>query len=138
MALDADPIRVALFGVLNGDDELKALATGGIHHQRAPEGTTGPYAIFHKQSGVAIWSMRDVSQDELWLVKGLCRGGDAEEAEAIDARCEALLNDATFEIAGFDLLGIRRESDVAYPEDDGGETIFHVGGLYRLNTFATA
>jgi hypothetical protein len=136
--MPADPIRVALYGLLSDDDTLNGLATGGIHHQRAPEGTTGAYAVFHKQSGVEVWSMADAAQNQLWLLKGVCRGGDAEEAEAIDARCEELLNAAKVPIDGHQLLDLRRESDVDYPQDDGGETIFHVGGLYRLQTLPDA
>jgi hypothetical protein len=135
---NTDPIRVALYGLLSGDDTLNELAPGGIHHQRVPAGTTGAYAIFNKQSGVPVRSFGDASKNELWLVKGLCRGDDQEEAEAIDARCKELLDKARFEIVGSQLLGIERETDVIIPEDDAGETIFHVGALYRLQTLPVA
>jgi len=130
--MGASPIRAALFGLLNANDTLKGLATGGIHHQRAPEGTKPPYCVFNKQAGTEIWSMTEAFKNQVWQVKGICRGGDAEEAEAIDERCAELLNDAPLEIAGHATMCLRRESDVDYPQDDGGETIFHVGGLYRL------
>lgn len=130
-----DPIRVALATLLGDDEELSALAGGGVHHLRAPAGTEYAYAIFHKQSGQSRWSMRDASKNDLWLVKGLCRGGDQGQAEAIDARCAQLLHNPNLDIEGNTLLGIQRETDVIYPEDDSGETIFHVGALYRLQTF---
>lgn len=129
---EPSPVRVALYGLLSDDDMLKGLAAGGLHHQRAPEGTTPPYVIFNKQSGVPVWSFGDFFSNQLWQVKGICRGGDAEGAEAIDARCAELLNDAPLDIDGHETLYLRRESDVDYPQDDAGETIFHVGGLYRL------
>jgi hypothetical protein len=130
--MGTSPIRTALYGLLSADDTLKALAAGGIHHQRAPEGTTGAYCIFHKQSGAEVWSMADAFKNQLWLVKGVCRGGDAEEAEAIDERCTELLNDGLISIESHATMYLRRESDVDYPQDDDGETIFHVGALYRL------
>lgn len=131
-----DPIRAALFGVLDGDAELGALlsAPHAIFHLRAPAETEPPYAIFNKQSGIPIRSYGDASQSQLWLVKGVCRGGDQEEAEAIDARCSQLLDKGIFEIVGSELLGCERETDVVYPEDDAGETIFHVGALYRVSS----
>ena len=132
-----DPIRVALASYLASDAALMSLATG-VHHLRAPAEAEFPYVIFNMQSGQPRWSMRDASNNDLWLVKGLCRGGDQGPAEAIDARCAALLDHPSFPIAGFDLLGVQRETAVRYPEDDAGETIFHVGSLYRVQTFPIA
>ena len=133
-----DPIRAAIFAVLSADDTLAECAPNGIHHLRAPQGTEAPYAIFNEQSGVGVRSFRDKSKNQLWLVKGVCRGGDQGEAEAIDARCEQLLDRASFEIEGLDLLGCEWHSPVIYPEDDDGETIYHVGALYRIQTIPAA
>jgi hypothetical protein len=130
-----DPIREALASLLTDDATLTERAPNGIHHLRAPQGTEVPYGIFNEQSGLPIRSFGDKSKNQLWLVKGVCRGGDQGEAEAIDARCEELLDRQTFAIAGFDLLGCERETDVIYPEDDQGETIYHVGALYRIQTY---
>lgn len=127
-----DPIRAALSAVLDGDDTLGDLATG-VYHLRAPADAEFPFAIFNKQSGLPIRAMRTVAfVNQLWMVKGLCRGGDQGEAEAIDARCAELLDGADLTIEGFDLLACERETDVVFPEDDSGETIFHVGALYRI------
>jgi hypothetical protein len=137
-----DPIRAALDGVLHGDAELSSLVTGtdegGVFHLRAPADAEFPYVIFHKQSGLPTRSFGDAAVNQLWLVKGLCRGGDQGEAEAIDARCEELLDKQHFEIDGFDLIGCQRETDVPYPEDDSGETIFHIGALYRVQALPNA
>jgi hypothetical protein len=128
-----DPIRAAIFSVLDGDDILGELATGGVWHLRADAEAEFPYCVFNKQSGLPIRAMGTVAfVNQLWLVKGLCRGGDQGEAEAIDARCEQLLDDADPSIDGFNLLACERETDVAYAEDDSGETIFHVGAVYRI------
>jgi hypothetical protein len=136
MAPYEDPIRVALATLLSQDDALSAVSTG-VHHLRAPADALFPYAIFNEQSGLPIRSFADSSKEQLWLVKGLCRGGDQGEAEAIDARCAELLDKGRFAIEGSELLGCQRETDVRYPEDDAGETIFHVGALYRLHTLPT-
>jgi Protein of unknown function (DUF3168) len=132
MADYTDPIRAALFAALDEDDAMSGLATG-VYHLRAPADAVFPYCVFNKQSGLPIRAMGTVAfVNQLWLVKGLCRGGDQGEAEAIDARCKALLDGADLAIDGFNPPTIERETDVIYPEDDDGETLFHVGALYRL------
>jgi hypothetical protein len=130
-----EPIREALAARLTGDTTLTGLATG-VHHLRAPQTAKVPYVIFNEQSGLPIRSFGDKSKNHLWLGKGVCRGGDQGEAEAIDARCEQLLDRQAFPITGLELLGCERETDVIYPEDDDGQTIYHVGALYRIHSIA--
>jgi hypothetical protein len=129
-----DVVRTAIYQRLAASSDLSDLLTG-IHHLKAPPSSKYPYAIFHRQAGTLAWTMgkHPAFKDELWLVKGVARGLKADAADDIDARCEALLNDAPLALEGKTLLFCLRESDVpAYSEADGGEAIFHVGGLYRL------
>lgn len=129
-----DQVRTAIYQHLTADTELSDLLTG-IHHLKAPSNSEYPYAIFHRQAGTPAWTMGKAPafKDELWLVKGVARGLKADAAEDIDARCEALLNDAPLSLEGKTLLFCLRESDMPpYSEADGGEAIYHVGGLYRL------
>lgn len=128
-----DPIRIGLATLLSDDGALSAISTG-VYHLRAPAEAEFPYVIFNEQSGLPIRSFRDASKNQLWLVKGVCRGSDQGQSEAIDSRCEALLDKQRFAIEGLELLGCERQTDVIYPEDDAGETIFHVGALYRIQT----
>lgn len=133
-----DPVRVAIRSHLAADATLKGLLSAGdaIYHAFAPETSEYPYAIFNRMSGTPVWAMTSTPalRSELWLVKGVTRGNQADAAEAIDSRCDELLNDAPLEITGRTLLYIRRESDMpAYNEVDSGEAIFHVGGLYRVS-----
>lgn len=125
------PTRKALYELLSGDSDLSSIATGGVYHRVAPENTEPPYVIFHRQAGTEVWSMTDAFKNELWLVKGVSRGGSASLAEDIDIRCEELLNDAALSISDSTLLYLRRESTVDYGQADSGEMIHHVGGLYR-------
>lgn len=132
--MSASPVRIALFALLDGDDALSALAAGGVHHQRAGVNTKSPYVIFNKQAGTEVWAFSDFYSTELWQVKGVCRGGDAEEAEAIDTRCRELLDDAPLDIDGLTTFYLRRETDIDLEQEDGAQSIFYVGGLYRLIT----
>lgn len=131
-----DPIRAALWTLLDADPQLSALATG-IHHRVAPQDAAPPFVTFDKVSSTPIWSMAGAPIDnELWQVKGVSRGGDAQEAEAIAQRIDTLLTDAPLVVTGRDHLYLRRDSDVDYGEQDGAVTYHHSGGLYRLVTEA--
>jgi len=127
-------VRTALYGLLSADGELTALLSspGAIHHRVAPQGERFPYVVFHKARGAPVYQFADHHNEERWVVKGVSRGPSASEAEAIDARILAVLQDAALAIADGDCLYARRELDVDYGEDDGGETIHHVGAEYRL------
>lgn len=136
-------VRRALYGRLAGDTTLNGLlatpATGyskSIYHQEAPDGASFPFIVFHKQSGTPTEAMGAPSalENDIWLVKCVDRGPSADTAEAVQARIQALLNDAPLSISGSTLLYLRRQSDVEYPEVDNGVRYSHAGSLYRLVT----
>lgn len=133
MTPQPDPVRKAIYQHLAADSDLSELAVGGIHYGEAPADTPYPFAIFHLHSPGLVWSMRSAFRDELWGVKGVCRGRDAEEAESIHARCAELLTDPALTIEGHDLLCLFPEIGMPLPpEPDNGETIYQAGNLYRL------
>lgn len=134
-------IRRALYGRLAGDSTLTGLLAtpaGGysqaIYFQQAPAGAAHPLVIFNKQSGVPTEAMGAPSalEEDVWLVKAIDKSPSADSAEAVQARLQALLNDATLSISGGSLLYLRRQSDVEYPEVADGVLYHHAGALYRL------
>jgi hypothetical protein len=129
-----DPVRKALYGLLSADSGLSGLAPHGVHHRKAPQGTAFPYVVLFKYAGERrdTFDPEDFHKDEVWIVKGVCRGPEAEQAEAIDARCEKLLHNAPIAIEGSQTLYVCRDSDLDYGEDDKSADIHHVGGKYRL------
>jgi len=133
-----DSVRKAIGEALVEDEALAALLSkpGEIHHDKAPADAAYPYAIFRLQSPERpSWTMQGppAFEEMLWLVKGVCRGLDAEGAEDINTRCAEILNDADLEITGPSLRFCLRESGMPpYSEDDSGETIYHRGSLYRV------
>ena len=135
------PVRRALYGKMAGDTTLNALlgapASGyskAIYHQEAPQGATFPFVVFQKSSGIPTEAMGDPDalDTDVWLIKGIDKSTSADTVEAIQARLQALLNDASLSISGATLLYLRRQSDVEYPETDNGVTYRHAGALYRL------
>lgn len=134
-------VRRAIYGKLSGDTTLNNLLgtpasgyTKSIYHQEAPSTANYPFVIINKQSGVPTEAFGDPSalDEDIWLVKGIDRNTSADVAEAIQARCIALLNDSNISISGSTTLYLRRQSDVEYAEIDDGERYQHAGSLFRL------
>lgn len=137
------PVRRGIYGKLAGDTTLNNLlgtpATGyskSIYHDQAPQGAAFPFVIFSKSTGVPTEAFGDPDafDTDVWLVKGVDKASSADTAEAIQARIQVLLNDASLSISGSTLLYLRRQSDVQYPETVDGVQYKHAGGLYRLVT----
>lgn len=134
-------VRRALYGKLAGDTTLNNLLAAppagynkSIYHQQAPQAAQFPFVIFNKSSGTPTEAMNDPSalESDIWLVKGVDKNSSADTAEAIQARIQVLLNDATLTISGATHLYLRRQSDVEYSEVTDGVQYKHAGGLYRL------
>lgn len=133
--MNQSKLRDAIKAVLIDDNDLKDLLSkpGAVFHRKAPAKAVAPYVIFQKTSGVSVWTFGESFRDMIWMVKGVCRDGDAEAAENIDERCEAILNEADLNLnSPMKQMYLARESDFDYDEIDKGDQVFHVGGNYRV------
>lgn len=136
---DADPrIAAAIFAVLDADPTLTALlsAPHEVHQDMAPEKAVLPYVVFMLHTGTRTERSFRAGhvRDQIWLVKGVCRGRSATAARKIDFRCEQLLDEVDIPLSSGRSLNMRREQDVSLPDADSGETIYQRGGLYRLRS----
>jgi hypothetical protein len=135
-----NPVRQALRDRLAADSDLLGLLATpeSIYHRQAPQDAETPYVIFARQDGRRDLTFGSHIQWDKWLVKAVTRtekGYQAQaRAEEIDARIEALLDQAKLNIEGRSHLYLRRESDVDFPEPDGTASYRHVGGIYGLAT----
>ena len=132
-----NPVRQALFGVLNGDATLKALLSTptAIYHRVVPQNATLPAVVFTRMAGTPEWSFDSAYlQTDIWLVKGVAKGSSSSPAEDIDARVRVLLTDTKFSVTGRTLTAIFPELDIDYEEVTAGEVYHHVGSQYRLTT----
>lgn len=141
-------IRRALYGKMTGDTTLSNLlgtaAPGyskAIYNDLAPEQTGFPYVVFFKSAGTRIYTMKGRTStsdkagrvgNDVWTIKAIDHDTSADGAEAVQARLENLLTDATLTISGETLLLLKHEDDVEYSEEEEGEIFLHRGGLYRL------
>lgn len=139
-------IRRAIYGKLAGDTTLTNMLakppTGyakSIFYRQAPENATFPFVTFFKQSGMPMQSFHRPSMYDVltYQVKAVDHNTSQDTAEGIRDRFITLLNDAVLSVSGQNLLLLRRETDLEYPEIVDGELYVHVGCLFRLNTAST-
>lgn len=137
----ATNVRRGIYGKLAGDTTLNNMlgtpAAGfskSIYFQQAPDDAPFPFVVFNRQSGLPTEAFQAPSalETDVWLVKAVDRDTTADDAEAIAARIQALLNDASLSISGATLLYLRRQSDIDYSEVHDAVQYKHVGALYRL------
>lgn len=133
--MSATAVPDAIFARLSTDDALGGLLSkpDAIFPKVAPEGTRFPYVVFRQMPGIKEHGFgASAAHNQMWFVGAVDRSGDPGVAEAIDRRCEELLDKARLELDGAYLIGLFRESDVPDMEIDGGELVVPAGGIYRI------
>jgi hypothetical protein len=131
-----DPVRQAIVGHLLATPAVTSLlgAPSNVFHRVAPRNATPPFVVLHRQAETDVWTFNGPPlEDELWTVKGICRGTSSAQADDIAQALTAALNDAAISIDGYVLLQLRRESKVDYGERDGDDQWHHVGGIFRVD-----
>jgi Protein of unknown function (DUF3168) len=144
VSLTLTAVRRAIFGLLAGDSTLRGLlgapayGTNAIYQDQAPEDAEYPFVLFSKSSGSAGGAFRSMgarNQEDVWQIKAVSQSSSADEAEGIADRLAYLLDGkaSSLSVSNGTPINFVRESDVNYPEPDGGVTYYHVGSLYRLS-----
>jgi hypothetical protein len=139
---DSSDIDNALVAKLGADTALLALMTNGVYVDEAPDGSIRHVIVsLVIETDVATFDQGRAIEDALYLVKavalsthnGVALGPTVMKAAA--ARIDALLEDGTLSIAGYELMTMHREERVRQTEvDDVDPSIrwFHRGGRYRV------
>lgn len=123
-----------LYGVLNGDTALKAL-TPKVYALPAPQGTALPYTAYNEISSLDLQAMgaKRIWVNSLYVVRAIFEatswGGDLEAAAN---RIDALLHAADGVVTGGVVWACVRQEPFRMVENNGGEQIRHLGGIYRI------
>ncbi len=120
---------------LTGDAALAALATGGVHLVRAPQGTTAPYVTVRTYPGriVPTISRGRAARMVRFAVVARVKGAGSITAERIDERVHELLSDHLPTLVnGYTCMSIRRELDINEPVVDEGVEYDQIGGMYAV------
>lgn len=137
----SEKVRVALYSKINVNN-VTTLATGGIHHLIAPNGTNKPYVIFNRQAAADVtraFAYSLVAENDLWLIKAVCDedcSTTKEPQELNDDILEAVetaIGNSLTLAGGSEVWSVERVSDIPeYIEIKGDRLIFHNGFLLRV------
>ena len=136
---DSGNVDAALSAKLLADATLSALMTDGVWFDTAKQGAT-KFVI------VSLLSEEDepmfqgrAFEDGLYLVKAVALESSGANVKAAAARIDALLDDGTLTISGYQLMRMERVGRVRYTEVDETNPANrwqHRGGHYALTVSA--
>ena len=132
---DSGELDKALVAKLGTDMTLLGYMTNGVYWDEAPQGST-KFVI------VSLVSAEDVQQfggrdheDALYLVEARALSTASANVAAAAARIDALLDNGTLTITGYNLMLLQREERIRMTEvDDVDPSIrwYRRGGHYRV------
>ena len=111
-----------------------------VFEKKAPAEALPPYVVFQKYDGRperTYGASANRIDKEIWIVKAICEGETSVPADRIAEAIDTALDHQDRVIAGRSTLIVERQSDLDYPEQDGGVTYHHVGALYSVWTQPT-
>lgn len=127
-----DDLLAAVYPLLNVASWL-AVATSGLFHAQAPQGTVPPYGVLQAPMGVVALPTMSVPGEEVrFQLRGVSRGLDYAEALAIIKAAVPLLENAQPAIANHFVLRIWWESTQVYPDPEmvNGIPVWHAVGQW--------
>lgn len=121
----------AIFTALNVAAILE-VAPGGVHNMVARQGTPPPFVVFQAMSKEDEHTFNGRFANMVYMVKAVAKNTWPKTALDVDTVIDTTLEDATLTISGFTQLLCRRQSDIYFVEEHGGDVWQHIGGLYRV------
>lgn len=140
MSRISERVRAALYSAMDVSG-VTSLATGGIHHQLAPETASMPYVVFQRQASsdvVRAFKNNLIAENDLWLVKAVSDEDSSTVKEPqqlnediLEAVEAAIGTELTLASGG--TWDVERVSDIPeYTETVNDRLIFHNGFLLRV------
>lgn len=109
------------------------LALGGrLYLSRAPQGATAPYCIYSMVSQVAGWTFSEA--EEMFRIQFSVWSQSASSVEAQDAMSavQALFDDCTLSVTGYNHVYMQREFSTLLREDAADEIWWHALTDYNV------
>lgn len=111
-------LMAAVYPLLNVA-QLLAVATSGVFHAQAPQGTAAPYAVIQGPAGyLALPTMQTPGQEVRFQVKGVSSGLDYAEALLIVQAAIQLLDGTRPVVANHLVLRLAWEWTQCYPDPE--------------------
>jgi len=141
MSVLSEKVRVALFSKMNVSG-VTSLATGGVHHQLAPETASMPYVVFNRQAAdlvVRAFKQTLIAESDIWLIKAISDENSSTTKEPqqlnediLNAVETAIGNSLTLS-GGSEVWSVERVQDIPeFIEIRGDRAIYYNGFLLRV------
>jgi len=133
--MPSSAIRTALIAKLTGDSTLRSLLPDGVYFSEAPAGLTA-FCVVSTVTGEDehVFGGRAIERP-LYIVKAVVKAKASGNAVAAGDRIDALLQDGTLSITGYNFMDCVREEpieDVEVDDLDSSIRWQHNGGFYRV------
>jgi hypothetical protein len=129
MANDFTALGSALYSKLGG-----TAASPAVYYALAPQGSTPPYVIVQRLNAVDEYTFSGEGVSADYVVKVISNRQWPVEAWNAYGTVHSTLQGASLSITGFSALRCERRSTVEYIDP---ERFWHVGGVYRVEAWAT-
>lgn len=129
MANDLTAFGSAIYSKLGG-----TAASPAVYYALAPQGSQPPYIIVQRLSAVDEYTFTGQGVSADYVVKVVSNRQWPVEAWNAYGTVHSTLQDASLSITGFTALRCERRSTVEYIDP---ERYWHVGGIYRVEAWAT-
>jgi len=132
---DSSDIDAALISKLSGDAQLTTLMPDGVFFDQAPQGAT-KFVLLSIVDEVDLPMFRQRAfEDHTYLVKAVELSTSGANVKAAAARIDALLEQGTLTVTGYNTIVIQRISRLRLTEVDDVDAAIrwqHRGGRYEV------
>lgn len=123
-----------LKGFLEADGTLMGMLNGGVYLRTTPTTAGLPLVKIDIQDreDLMVVEMHRIWSNITYLVRGVTRGPDWTEVQAIANRIDQLLHRANGSSTDVNVQQVYREETFTDETVEGGDLYHHAGGIYRL------
>lgn len=135
---DSEAVDRGLEAFLRQDSALGALIGGTGNNARVfmgalAQGTIGPAVVWMVQGGLDNRTHdRRGYEATVYEVKGVGQSTSATQVVQVSQRLRQLLEGASFDVDGYEVIRCERVGRIAYPELDGDLRWHHRGALWEV------
>jgi hypothetical protein len=141
MSVLSEKVRTALYSAMNVS-AVTTLATGGIHHLVAPEGTAMPFVVFGRQAPSPVtytFKQTRLAEQDLWLIRATSdeNASATKEPQQLNedilGAVETAVGQQLTLAGGSQTWSVKRFADIPeYMETANDRIIYHNGFLLEI------
>lgn len=134
-------IEEAIDSLLRDAGAVVAIVADRIFPDLAPESTQYPFIVFQQQAStdvVGVGANARIMVNADWIVRGVTKASAYSGLKTLARAIDDALEGATWQAPDGQVFAIQRRTEYRMNEQDGGDVIRHLGGLFRVQAQTTA